>query len=116
MSKIRSFGVAMVAAATMSVFGAGAALAEEPSTGSADSVLAGLGSGTAEEPATVADEAEAGSAEGIDIGSLLGLLTSGSAEAEPAPVADEAEAGSAEGIDIGSLLGLLTSGSAAPAE
>ncbi|MGW5920124.1 hypothetical protein ACWFPY_14095 [Nocardia fluminea] len=116
MSKIRVFGVAMAAAASISVLGAGAAFAEEPSTGSADSILAGLGSGTAEEPAAVAEEEPAaGSLEGLDLSALLALLTSGSAEADP--VAEEPATGSLEGLDLGALLALLTSGSSeAPAE
>ncbi|MFF5030879.1 hypothetical protein [Nocardia salmonicida] len=54
MSKIRVFGVAMAAAASIAVLGAGAASAEEPgpSTGSSEqlaAILASLTSGSGEE-------------------------------------------------------------------
>ncbi|KAF0849281.1 hypothetical protein [Nocardia caishijiensis] len=113
MAKIRAFGVAMVAAAGMSMMGAGAALAaEEPATGSSD-LLSGLTSGTAEtEP--VAEE-PAGSLEGLDLAALLALLSSGSGESET--VAEEPATGSAEGLDLAALIEQLSSGTAeAPAE
>ncbi|MFE6923613.1 hypothetical protein ACFVAV_21490 [Nocardia sp. NPDC057663] len=80
MSKIRVFGAAVAAAASIAMLGAGvAAAADEPTTGSADAILTGLGTGTAEtEP--VAEE-PAGSLEGLDLAALLELLSSGSGEA-----------------------------------
>ncbi|MEU4599223.1 hypothetical protein [Nocardia sp. NPDC023988] len=112
MAKIRAFGVAMVAAAGMSMMGMGVAAAEEPATGSSE-LLSGLTSGTAEtEP--VAEE-PTGSLEGLDLAALLALLSSGSGEAET--VAEEPATGSAEGLDLAALLALLSSGTAeTPAE
>ncbi|MFC6011363.1 hypothetical protein [Nocardia lasii] len=86
MSKIRVFGVAMVAAASIGVLGAGTASAEEPapSTGSSEqlaALLASLTSGSSEEAEEVVEEeAETGSADGL--AALIEQLTSGSGDAE----------------------------------
>lgn len=80
MTKIRVFGAAVAAAASISLLGAGVAVAaDEPTTGSADALLSGLTTGTAETEA-VAEE-PAGSLEGLDLAALLELLSSGSGEA-----------------------------------
>ncbi|MFD3703373.1 hypothetical protein ACFWUP_09520 [Nocardia sp. NPDC058658] len=107
MSKIRVFGVAMVAAASVAVLGGGVASAEEASTGSAD-LLEQLSSGTGEAEDVVEEEPSTGSADGL--AALLKQLTSGSGEAEE--VAEEPATGSAEGLDLGALLKQLTTGTA----
>ncbi|WP_280500847.1 hypothetical protein [Nocardia farcinica] len=89
--KIRTFGIALVAAAGLVLAGAGAATAEEtPATG-------------------------AGSAEALP--ALLELLSSGSSEAPAGEVADETPVDTGSAQLLPALLELLSSGSsAAPGE
>lgn len=81
MSKIRVFGVAIAAVASVTVLGAGVASAEEPATGSA-ALLEQLSSGTGATEPVVEEEPATGSAEGLDLAALLTQLTTGTAAAE----------------------------------